>query len=874
MTLDSGTRLGPYEIRSPIGAGGMGEVYKAKDTRLDRTVAIKVLPEHLSVDPEQRQRFEREARAVSSLNHPHFCTLHDIGHHDGIDFIVMEYIEGETLADRLKKGPLPLDQALQFGIQMADALDKVHRQGVVHRDLKPGNVMVTKPGVKLLDFGLAKFQRDASLTPEDSEQPTQQKPLTGSGAIVGTVQYMSPEQLEGKEADARSDIFAFGAVLYEMVTGRKAFEGGSQASLIGAILKDDPKPVSELKPTSPQTLDRLLKKSLAKDPEDRWHSAHDLMDELKWVAEGNTREDAPQSSEGRRGTSKRIGPLAVGILISLVAASVLTWYLTRMGTPPPTRVSVTLPAGQTFATENGPPPFTVSPDGRKLVYAAQIRGVSQLYIRDLERFESRSIAGTEGAHSPFFSPDGRSVGFFTPNTLKKVALPDGAPIAIADVNPSSSGGCWGSDDTIVYVPTYVSTLMRVPARGGTPESIITDKPDGDRYSNPQVLPDGNNVLFTITSQAQPALAVVSLETGQVRRLDSLGEAGGGRYVPTGHLVYGSSGSLLAVPFDSERQEIQGASILTLDEVRTQEGNPHFAVSETGTLIYVTGDEVSRSLVWVDRKGQATPPVENSPAFHIPSLGPDGRRVAFWSNDDIWIHDLDRGTHTRLAIRGDFPVWTPDGTRLAFHRSGDLYSVPTDGSDEPELILAREHNQWPMSWSPDGHFLAITENHPQTHRDIWVIPREGEPIPFLVTSFQEGAAKFSPGGRWLAYVSDESGRNEVYMQPFPGSGQKVTLSTDGGAEPVWSPGGGELFYRRGSDMMVVDVTTEPTFSAGKPRLLFSGDYQTDEAGHPSYGVSPDGQRFLMVQDVRGETLMEFRVVFNWTEELKRLVPTDN
>jgi serine/threonine-protein kinase len=537
-------------------------------------------------------------------------------------------------------------------------------------------------------------------------------------------------------------------------------------------------------------------------------------------------------------------------------------------------VSINLPAGQTLATEYGPPPFTVSPDGRKLAYAVRVRGVRQLYIRDLDRFESRPIAGTEGAYSPFFSPDGQSVGFFTANALKKVALPDGAPIAIAaDVTTNSGGASWGPDDTIAYRPR-LGLLMRVPAGGGTPEPITRDKPDADVYRRPHILPDGENVLFTIRSGGQHAIAVVSLETGQVRRLDSLGEASGGQYVPTGHLVYGSSGSLLAAPFDPDRMEVQGDPILILDEVRTIRGNPHFTVSEAGTLVYIAGGELSRSLVWVDREGRATRPVEHGPDFHVPRLSPDGGRVAFESDNNVWIHDLVRGTHTRLVINGNYGIWTPDGARLAIRRSQDLYSVPADGSGEPELFFSGEHHLRPISWSPDGRFLTITEIPLQSGNDIWVIPRDGEPIPFLVTSFQEGAATFSPDGRFLAYISDESGKNEVYVQPFPGPGQKTTISTEGGAEPVWSPGGGELFYRRGSDMMVVEVTTGTTFSAGKPRLLFSGNYWVDESGHPSYDVSPDGQRFLMVQDAGGETLTEIRIVLNWTEELKRLVPTGN
>ncbi len=683
MALAPGTKLGHFEIAGPIGAGGMGEVYKAKDTRLDRTVAIKVLPEHLSKDPERRERFEREARAVSSLNHPNICTLYDVGHHDEIDFMVMEYIEGETLTDRLERGALPLEQALQFGIQMADALDKAHRQGVVHRDFKPGNVMLTKPGIKLLDFGLAKFRQDVSPESADSEQPTQQKPLTDAGAILGTVQYMAPEQLEGKEADARSDIFAFGAVLYEMVTGQRAFEGKSQASLITAIMSSEPSPLSELEPMSPAALDRIVKKCLAKDPEDRWHAAHDLMDEVRWVAEGG---ESVATSPARQ--KKTVSLVLAALVLVGVVAGFAAWKLKPEGARPVSRWVMTLPPSEPLI--NNYPAVALSPDGARLAYATG----RQLYLRSMDRLAAAAIPSSERAHSPFFSPDGEWLGFFTANELKKVSVHGGEPQSLANVVRGSKA-TWGSDGNIIFSDYNATGLSQVSASGGTVD-VLTQLNEGEwNHEWPEILPGGEAVLFSTkhsesgTSDIQ--IVVQSLATGERKVL--LEESSYAHYASTGYLVYIQAGRLMAVAFDLDRLEVMGDPVPVVDDSVMESGTGfgQFSLSGQGTLVYVASEaQAGRRMVWIDRQGRATPAAENEGQFGDLRLSPDGTRIAVAvhpaaASHDIWIYNVERGSRIRLTTEShnNTPVWTPDGKRVTFAspRAGseNLYWKPADGS---------------------------------------------------------------------------------------------------------------------------------------------------------------------------------------------------
>ncbi len=653
MTLAAGSRLGPYEILSPVGAGGMGEVYRARDTRLERTVAIKVLPAHLSQSEELRQRFEREAKTISQLSHPHICALYDVGQAvleedrrqalgagRQISYIVMEYLEGETLTDRLVKGPLPTDQVLRYGIEMADALDKAHRQGIVHRDLKPGNVMLTKSGVKLLDFGLAKaFERPLDAAGREqaaaAQHPLAKRNLTAlstvmggpnltqEGTILGTFQYMAPEQLEGKETDARTDIFAFGAVLYEMATGKKAFEGKSQASLIAAILTADPAPVSAIQPMTPPALDRVVKTCLAKDPEDRWQSAHDIGSELTWIAQGGSQAALAAARPGAR--RKPVWIFTAALLTAAAFAGFLGWKLGTGRMPPRPIIRFSLPLTSPLAVQEPwwRPAIALSPDGRSLVYAAQRAGDTQLYLRRLDQPESTPLPGTEGGSGPFFSPDGQWVGFFAGLKLLKVPIAGGAPVTVCEA-ASGRGASWGSDDTIVFAGSFYGGLSRVPASGGTPRPLaVLDPKKGERSHRwPEILPGGKAVLFAVGvggSWDEARIVVQPVDTGDRRILVEGGSQP--RYVPAGYIVYGRGGSLLAVPFDRQRLKVTGSPFQVVERVATEEsGAVEFTFSADGSLVYLPTLEgwprIGLSSGWT---------VRAMPVRSLRKAGPTGRR---------------------------------------------------------------------------------------------------------------------------------------------------------------------------------------------------------------------------------------------------------
>jgi eukaryotic-like serine/threonine-protein kinase len=885
--LSPNTKLGPYEIISQIGAGGMGEVYKARDTRLDRIVALKVLPAHLADQPDRRERFEREARTIAGLNHPHICTLHDIGRQDGTDFLVMEYVEGETLAAQLLKGPLPAEEVMRYGIEISDALDKAHRKGVTHRDIKPGNIMLTKSGTKLLDFGLAKLRQEASPALPVSQLPTLKESPTVEGTILGTLQYMSPEQLEGKmdEIDGRTDIFAFGAVMYEMATGRKAFEGKSTVSLIGAILKDNPPPISSLQPMTPPALDRVVRKCLAKDPGDRWQSAHDVTDELKWISEGGSQPavSVPAAAAQPRPARTNWPTLGLGALVLLAAvAGFAVWKLRPTPAPAPViRTVITLPAGQQL-DPSVQSSLAISPDGSRLVYVAAQGGKTQLYIRSMDSLEVRALADTDGAISPFFSPDGQWIGFNADGKLKKIPVNGGAAITLVDA-AISGGASWSTQGSIVF-SVGPSNLRQVPEAGGAPQALTQLGKGEIAHAQPDVLPGGKATLFTVAAPT-PHVAVYSLETGQ--RKDLIQNGTSPRYLLSGHLVYSQNGNLMAVPFDPGRLEVTGAAVPALEGVMQSVGpgaTAQYSVSDTGTLVYIpAGSEtVKRQLLWVTRGGLEQPLPAPPHEYDNPRISPDGKRVAVEIGPQVWVYDIARDTLTRLTFAGSTnnnPIWAPDGTRVAFYSNAsgqaNLYWQMADGSGGLERLSTSERGQIPTSFSPDGQHLAFHALDPNRQRDIWVLSlSDHKEQPFLQTQFTEGAPVFSPDGHWLAYVSDESGRPEVYVQPYPGPGGKWQISSDGGTEPAWNPKGGELFYRSGDKMMAVTVQTAPTFSAGKAQVLFQGTYAArvfPQLG-TRYDVSPDGQRFLMVKEVQaGAEITQIDVVQNWFEELKQRAP---
>jgi serine/threonine-protein kinase len=903
--LTAGTKLGPYEIVDPLGAGGMGEVYRARDTRLDRTVAIKVLPQHLAETSEARQRFEREARAVSALNHPHICTLHDVGSQDGTEYLVMEYLEGETLAARLEKGPLPLEQVLKIGVEVADALDKAHRQGIVHRDLKPGNIMLTKSGAKLLDFGLAKAVVPLTTGMTLTAAVTRTTPVTQQGTIVGTFQYMSPEQVEGKEVDARSDIFSFGAVLYEMLTGRRAFPGKSHLSVASAVLEKDPEPISALQPLTPPALERAVKRCLAKEPDDRWQTARDLLLELKWIAEAGSQAGVPLPLVSHRKMRERLA-WVVAAVFSLATIAFALAFVGRAPQPSqPVRLSAEIGAEVTLYTSWGSAAI-LSPDGTRLAFVASGGDQKHLiYVRSLDQLQATALSGTENARDPFFSPDGQWLGFFADGKLKKISIQGGAAVKVCDA-PNDRGGSWDEDGTIVFTPDNRVALSKVSSAGGRPEPLTTlDKQTGEvTHRWPQVLPGGKAVLFTSsvngTNYEDAEIIVYSMSSGQRKTV----QRGGfhGRYLPgTGHLVYMHEGTMFAAPFDLKRLEVSGQPVPILEGVVTTpvHGGAQFSFSDTGNLVYVAGrgGGPNVSIYWMDRLGKFTPLRETPGDYSNPAFSPDGKRLALeiWdgTRGDIWLDDWNRDTLTRLTFAGEgnsSPLWTPDGQRItysSFEKGGGytLYWRRADGAGDAQRLTESKNPQFAQSWHPNGKVLAFHQLNPDTNWDILTLALEGneksgwkpgEPKPFVNTPFIETEPAFSPDGRWLAYSSNETGNFEVYVRPFPGPGGKWQVSTGGGRFPVWSRNGKELFYRTADSRIMVAAYTDTSdsFQAGKPQLWSPGQF-TNLGNNLNFDLHPDGQRFAVLKAPGSEnqpTANKLTFIFNFFDELRRKVPT--
>ena len=894
-----GKTLSHYKILEKIGQGGMGEVYRAEDTNLSREVAIKVLPEQFTKDSQRLARFEREAKLLAQLNHPNIAAIYGFEHSDDTNFLVLELVEGETLAERVAKGPLPVEEALEVCRQIAEGVEAAHEKGVIHRDLKPANVKVTPEGkVKILDFGLAKaFESETPVT-DISQSPTLTEEMTRAGVILGTAAYMSPEQARGEEVDKRADIFAFGCVLYELLTGKRTFGGKTVTDTLAKILEGEPK-WAALPDTTPWRIQELLRRCLTKDANDRLPHIGNVRIEIKLALD----EPTPVSPVGAASAVhsplwRRAIPWSIAVVIAVIAG-VGFWSL-RRPTPEPLKKFVITPPATALLASFVNNQLAISPDGTRLVYEASSAGGTKLYVRSLDELIATPIAGTERAQgNHFFSPDGESVAFFTTDRkLKKVSLMGGTPITLSDISTRVLSGSW-VEDTIVFSQGSGSTsdLYQVSANGGEPEILaVPDAEKGERqYFSPEILPGGKAVLFTIFLGGRNyQTAVLSLETGERKVL--LEGSRDARYAPTGHLVYElyGTGTLMAVPFDLGRLEIAGDSVPILQGVRQAlNGWVDYSFSSDGTLVYVPGGSGAGQfrLVWVDRQGAVEPMGAPPHNYRAPRLSPDGGRVAVTITDtstDIWVYNIVRQTLTRLTFEGDNqqPQWTPDGKRVMWRSEregvpGNLFWKLADGTGAVERLTTSEFRQNPGSWSPDGQFLAFyqqpsTGSSP-TARDIWILPLEGErkPQSILQTQFNELAPVFSPDGRWLAYVSDESGRNEIYVRPFPKVEEgKWQISTDGGVELRWAGNGRELFYRNesGDQMMAVNITTEPTFGPGTPRLLFEGVYIRSQGASAFYDVTPDGQRFVMVQ-AEGTVSPQINVVLNWFEELKRLVPTN-
>ena len=866
----------------------MGEVYSARDTRLDRTVAIKVLPDHLSKDPSLRQRFEREARAASSLNHPHICTVHDVGTQDGVDFLVMEHLQGETLASRLGRGPLPLDETLRCAVQIADALDKAHRQGLIHRDLKPGNVMLTKTGAKLLDFGLAKSAAAAAATPM-TQAATATSPLTAAGAIVGTFHYLAPEQLEGAEADTRSDIFAFGLVLYEMLTGRRAFEAKTQASLIAAILEREPPPISALAPMSPPAIERLVKTCLAKDPDQRRQTMQDVLLDLRWISEGGSAAALPAPAAGR---SRRLDKAAWWIAAALLIISGLLGaaYMRAVSiTPRPVRSSILPPSGATFLTvpqgPGGAGPPALSADGRQIaIVIRQKDGTELLAIRPLDASVARPLPGTEGARFPFWSADGRSVGFFADAKLKRIDAAGGPALSLCEA-VTGRGGTWSRDGVIVFAPDITGPLHRVSAAGGASTPVTTfDESRDDSHRWPWFLPDGHRFLFlnrlknTGDNLGLSSIMVGSIDGGPSRSLinvtTNVAHA-------SGHLLFIRENTLMAQPFDEKRAELTGDAFPIADGVQFDTPYSHgvFTASQNGVLIYQEGlGDSGSKLLWRDRNGKQLGVLGDQARYNRVEISPDGRSVVVELLDsktgdgDLWIYDIERNLKTRFTFDPGLQLsarWSPDSRQIVFasRRSGppNLYLKPVLGTGDQQLLLESNLDKQPGSWSPDGRFIAYQVTDPNTKADLWILPlaEPRTPIPYAVSPFRERGPAFSPDGRWLAYESDESGRSEVYVAPFPQATRKWQISTNGGFLARWKPDGTELYYLEEARRL---MAAEIRLSGHDVQIGKVGPLFDIRAGSPVgiYAVHPDGKRFLINSAIQDEVFPPLTLVQNWKQ----------
>lgn len=887
MPLDAGTKIGPYEIVSPLGAGGMGEVYRGRDARLGRDVAIKILPKELSADPVRKQRFEREARAISGLSHPNICTLHDVGSQDGVDYLVMECLEGETLAARLLKGALPLEPALKYGAQIAGALDRAHRSGVMHRDLKPGNIILTPGGAKLLDFGLAK--PTSPLVDGATLTATQTTPVTQEGTLVGTFQYMSPEQVEGKDVDGRSDIFSLGAVLYEMVTGQRAFEGKSQLSVASAILEKEPEPVIAIKPMTPSALEHVIRKCLAKDLEERWQSAADVKHELSWISQSSGERSAGFARAPVHALRFKLAAVALGaIFLALAGVAAYLWMARPEPTGPVVRATLRLPSDvslMTLGDQAGAP--AISREGSNLVFAGIAQGKQMLFLLPLDGSPSKPISGTEGAKFPFWSSDGKSIGFFADQQLKRVDINGGPPMNLARA-PDGRGGTWRGE-TILFAPYIYDAIYRVPASGGTPTPVTeVDRSKHSTHRWPHFLPDGKHFVYLAAhhmsgKQRNSGIYAGSIDGGSSRLIVP---SNGSAFYSSGNLLFFRDGSLMAQEFEPERLELHGTAH-QLAQVLREGGNWGViaSASDNGVLVFQGSGEVKYPVVWSDRSGRQTGVAPIPGEVQDLRLSPDRMRVAVVHAEgpgaDVSIYDLNTGARTRLTF-GDlawFVAWSPDGSKVAYstekagvNTSDDIYVQRTDGSGKRELLLSSGQVDHPTDWTRDGRYLIFNRGVVGSQQ-IWVLPLFGErkayPL-FHNATYDHMDGRVSFDGKWIAYTSTEAGPGEIYVTSFPDAVGKWQIGS-GIVVPsaLWRADGKELYFVTpdGKLMAASIKAAAGSITVEGVRPLFRSPFLTGLV-HNIFDVDPkDGQRFIgsAAPDTSG---LPLNVITNWPAELRK------
>lgn len=878
-----GQSIAHYHVQAKIGVGGMGEVYRATDSRLGRDVALKLLPEKFARDAERMARFEREAKVLASLNHPNIASIYGLEESNGARALVMELVEGVTLAERIKKGPLHLDEALPIAKQIAEGLEYAHECGIIHRDLKPSNVKVRPDGqVKILDFGLAKAFEGETSEEEIENSPTLSAVATHMGVLLGTAAYMSPEQARGKRVDRRVDIWAFGCVLYEMLAGREAFAGETTSDILACVIRAEPD-WSSIPASVPPRIRELLRRCLQKDPKQRLRDIGDARIAIEEALSGT-----PQEVSGFYAGAvhlpvwRRLVPWAAGILLAALASAAVWELRPRVPAGQIVHFSFAPPAGDSLVfLGNGYASLAISADGTNVAFVVNHGGTPQLYLRRMDQSEATLLKGTEEGLAPFFSPDGQWVGFFADGKLKKVSVLGGAPVTLCDA-PNGRGGAWTSDDTIIFAPSTASGLMRVSATGGTPQPFTRlDSSKGEiTHRWPQLLPGGKAVVYASGIEFNSAtIAVASLKSGAAKMLAIRG--GYPRYIAGGYLVFAGQEGLYAVPFDLERLEVTGSPFPVLQVQASPEGGvAGFAISETGSLVYVPPVETVSKLAWVNRKGVLEALEAPGRDYGATRLSPDGKRVAVVIREkgfpDIWMYDIQRGTLTRLTLEAGgnaAPVFSPDGQRIAFSRLKDgnfsILAKPADGSGSEETLVPPQSFRCnPFSWSPDGKFLAYVQIGRTGKAEIWLLPLEGERKPQLVLAnqFDNRGLAFSPDGKYLAYFSNESGRYEVYVMPFRNGSGKWQISTNGGMGVHWQRDGKQLFYPNSGNIMGVDIATQPTFHASTPRVIVPAKAMGNLAG---FDVSPDGQRFLIrQQSSEGAQTGQINVILNWSDELRR------